>query len=159
MTRVIVLSIGWLVAALALYVALLILDLYWNLFDWQPKVDPIAVGLIIGVCAVLVAVRFLVRATSHRIGQGLSLVLCVALLGLAFYLFPPEPLTQGLFAREHRALRHVNLQRARHALSSISCHPRRMGGASLVASSCYTCASYRAPCPGMVSIANAKLTK
>ena len=101
MTRVIVLSIGWLVAALALYVALLILDLYWNLYDWQPKVDSIAVGLIIGVCAVLVAVRFLVRATSHRIGQGLSLVLCFALLALAFYVFPPEPLTQGLFAREH----------------------------------------------------------
>jgi hypothetical protein len=28
-----------------------------------------------------------------------------------------------------------------------------------VASSCYTRASYRAPCPGMVSIANTELTK
>jgi len=101
MTRIIVLSIGWLVAALALYAALLNLEVHWNLFDWHPKLDSIAVGLIIGVCAVLVAVRFLVRATSHRIGQGLSLVLCFALLALAFYVFPPEPLTQGLFAREH----------------------------------------------------------
>jgi hypothetical protein len=100
MTRVILLSIGWFVAALGLYVALVILELYWNLNDWQPKLDSRASGLIIGVGSILVAIRFLARANSHRIGQGVSLVLCLALLALAVYVFPREPLTQGLFARQ-----------------------------------------------------------
>ena len=101
MTRVILLTLGWLVAVLGVYVALVILELYWNLYDWQPKLDSRALGLIIGVCSVLAAIRFLARATSHRIGQGVSLALCVALLALAGYVFPREPLTPGLFAREH----------------------------------------------------------
>ena len=100
MTRVILLSIGWFVAALGLYVALVILELYWNLYDWQPKLDSRALGLIIAVGSILVEIRFLARANSHRIGQGVSLVLCLALLALAVYVFPREPLTQGVFARE-----------------------------------------------------------
>ena len=43
MTRVILLSLGWFVAALGLYVDLVILELYWNLNDWQPKLDSTAI--------------------------------------------------------------------------------------------------------------------
>lgn len=66
------LTIGWLVAASGLYVALVMLELYWELYDWQPKLDLDALGLIIWICSVLVAIRFLARATCHRISQEMT---------------------------------------------------------------------------------------
>ncbi len=29
--------VGWLIASLFLYVAFILLELYWNLFDWTPN--------------------------------------------------------------------------------------------------------------------------
>ncbi|HWW02413.1 MAG TPA: hypothetical protein VNZ64_22130 [Candidatus Acidoferrum sp.] len=100
MTRAILVTLGWVAAAAALYVTLVSFELYWNLFDWQPRMDRNAFGLVFGVCAVLVAIRFLARAASDRMSLGVSLVLCLGLLVLAIYVLPSEPLTQGLFARK-----------------------------------------------------------
>ena len=58
MKRAILLTLGWLLAAAGLYVALVMLELYWNLYDWQPGLDLRALGLIGGMVAVLVAIRF-----------------------------------------------------------------------------------------------------
>jgi hypothetical protein len=115
MQRAILLSLGWLLSAAGLYVALVVLELYWNLYDWQPKPDLQAVGLILGILAVLAAIRLLARAGCDRFSRGVSLVICLALLALAAYVAPPELLTQGLFAREapspcwYRAARFVVL--------------------------------------------------
>jgi hypothetical protein len=100
MKRAILLSLGWLLAAAGLYAALVTLELYWNLYDWQPKLDLVALGLILGMFAVLAAIRLLARAGCDRFSRGVSLAICLALLALAVYVVPPEPLTQGLFGRE-----------------------------------------------------------
>ena len=44
MKRAILLTVGWLLAAAGLYVALVGLELYWNLYDWQPRLDLNASG-------------------------------------------------------------------------------------------------------------------
>jgi hypothetical protein len=100
MKRAILLTLGWLLAAAGLYVALVMLELYWNLFDWQPRLDLKGSGLIFGILAVLAVIWFLARASHDRFSQAVSLAACLALLALALYVFPPEPMTQGLFARE-----------------------------------------------------------
>jgi hypothetical protein len=115
MKRAILLTLGWLLAAAGLYVALVMLELYWNLYDWQPKLDSRALGLFCGMVAVLAAIRLLVRAGGNRFSRGVSLAICLALLALGVYVFPSEPITHGLFAREtpsplwYRAARSVLL--------------------------------------------------
>src|ERR1017187_8893530 len=100
MKRPLLLALGWLMSAAGLYAALVMLELYWNLFDWQPKLDLRALGLIIGIIALLAAIRFLARASNDRFSQVVSLVACLAMFGLGVYVSLPEPMTQGLFARE-----------------------------------------------------------
>ena len=53
MKRPLLLALGWLMSAAGLYAALVMLEFYWNLFDWQPKLDLRALGLIIGIIALL----------------------------------------------------------------------------------------------------------
>ena len=100
MTRTILLTLAWVVASLGLYAALVALEFYWNVWDWQPNLDPIAWGLLVAVFGFVFAMRLLASATRDRMSQAVSLLLCAALLALGFYVLAPEPLTQGLFARE-----------------------------------------------------------
>ena len=100
MKRAILLTLCWLLAAAGLYVALVMLELYWNLYDWQPELDLRALGLFCGMVAVLAAIRILARADGNRFSRGVSLVICLALLALGIYVFPAEPITHGMFARE-----------------------------------------------------------
>src|SRR5438132_8433882 len=85
MTRALLLSLGWLVAAMGLYVAVVVLEFYWNFFDWQPELDLRAWFFFVGMVCALVATRFLAWAARDRLSQGVSLVLCLALLVLAVY--------------------------------------------------------------------------
>ena len=100
MTRAILLTLAWVLAALGLYASLVALEFYWNVWDWQPNLDLIAWGLMVAIFGFVLAMRLLAPASRDRCSQGVSLVLCVALLVLGFYVLAPEPLTQGLFARE-----------------------------------------------------------
>ena len=100
MTRSILLVAGWLLSVVGLYAAVLILELYWNFFDWQPELNLKTWGSLAAMFCALVAMRFLAWATRDRISQGVSLVLCLSHLALGIYVFPAEPITQGLFARE-----------------------------------------------------------
>jgi hypothetical protein len=113
--------------------------------------------------------KVLTLAAVVEAATGLALIIVPSLIGRLLFgteftgVANPAARVTGialrLLARKHRVLRHVDLQRARHALSSVSCHRRRMGRASLVASSCYTRASYRASRSRVVSIAKARLIK
>ena len=87
-------SLGWLLAALTLYTALVALELYWNLYDWQPKLDLNTVGLIFGKLALLGVIWFLARAGRDRLSRCVSLLVCLALLVLAVYVVPPEAKTE-----------------------------------------------------------------
>ena len=100
MIRGILLLLGWLAAAFALWVLLVVLEIYWNLYDWQPKVDFIALGLGFGIFSAIACVWLLARASRQVAARGASLVMCLALLVLGVYVLPPEPLSTGLFARE-----------------------------------------------------------
>jgi hypothetical protein len=80
-------------------VLLVILELYWNLFDWQPRIDSKAMGLVAGLCSAVIAMFLLSQINQGRLSQFVSLLLCLALLALAVYVFPAEPITQGMFGR------------------------------------------------------------
>ncbi len=101
MKRSVLLAVAWIAAALGLYIALVVLELYWNLYDWQPVMDLKALGLVCGAGSVLVAMAFLARTRCHAPVRWFSFVICLALLALGLYVLPREPTTQGLFAREH----------------------------------------------------------
>jgi hypothetical protein len=100
MTRVILLVLCWLVAAFALWVLLVSLEVYWNLYDWQPKVDAIALGLGLAIFSTIACIWLLTRASRRLAARGTSLLICLALLILGVYVLPPEPKGSGLFARE-----------------------------------------------------------
>ena len=100
MIRGILVLLGWLVAAFALWVLLVVLEIYWNLYDWQPKADSIALGLGFGIFSAVACMWLLARVTRQVAARGASLVICLALLVLGVYILPAEPLSTGLFARE-----------------------------------------------------------
>lgn len=100
MIRGILLILAWLAAALGLWVLLVILEVYWKLYDWQPKLDARALGLGMGICLDVVGMLLLARATRRPAARAASLLISLALLALAVYVVPKEPLTSGMFARE-----------------------------------------------------------
>lgn len=100
MVRGILLSLGWLLAALALWALLVVLEFYWNLRDWQPRLDSRFMAIGLGVCAALAVMWMLARVGRPHSARAVSLVICLALLSLGVYVLPAEPLTSGLFARE-----------------------------------------------------------
>ena len=63
--RAFLLLLGWLVAAFALWVLLVGLELYWNLYTWQPKLDSRALGLGLGVGLAVGIVRHLFGAPGY----------------------------------------------------------------------------------------------
>ena len=97
--RPILLVLGWLLGATALYVALVLLELHWNLYEWRPTLDLTTLGLILGMCVILVLIGLLARASFHPAVRGVSFLIALALFALAVYVSPREPLTHGLFAR------------------------------------------------------------
>lgn len=99
--RAILLTLAWVGAAVGFYVALVVLEYYWNAWDWLPDLDLIGWGLLVGVFGFLVVMRLLASAARDRLSQAVSLVLCVALLGLGCYVVAPEPLTEGMLGRGH----------------------------------------------------------
>jgi len=100
MVRTSLLILGWAMAALALWALLVVLEVYWNLYDWQPKLDSRALGMGLAVVLALTGMLLLARVRRQRAARTVSLFVCVALLGLGIYVLPPEPLSSGLFARE-----------------------------------------------------------
>lgn len=90
----------WVLAEGGLYVSLVVLEVYWNLFDWQPRLDLPALGIIVWMGIMLAALWFLATTNGDRITSGVSLLLCAALVALAIYVVAPEPLKPGLLGRD-----------------------------------------------------------
>ena len=86
-------------AVVGLYLALVLLELHWNLDDWRPQLDSQAIVMVLGSLAALATIGLLTHATRDRVSQAISLVLALAILSMAIYVFPPEPSSQGFFAR------------------------------------------------------------
>ena len=100
MWRTALLVLGWILASLALYAALLGLELHWNFFDWSPRFDFAAGGLLLGVLLALTVIWFIAQTAQPTALRLLSLVLVSALVGLAIYVVPAEPKSEGLFGRQ-----------------------------------------------------------
>src|SRR5579859_2110507 len=98
MWRSLVLILGWTVAAITLYAGLVALELYWNLFDWLPRMDSKAICLVIVLPAALSCFWWLAAHSVDRGSRMFSLVACLALVALGVYVFPPEQKSQGLFS-------------------------------------------------------------
>jgi hypothetical protein len=100
MTRSILVTFGWFGATASVYLTLVILELHWNVFNWRPNLDPEALCLLLVLFSALIAIRLLAQVTRDHLSQWVSLLLCSSLFALAVYVLPPEPLTQGMFARQ-----------------------------------------------------------
>jgi cytochrome bd-type quinol oxidase subunit 2 len=72
----------------------------WNLFDWEPRLDWRAGGLLLFVVVLIGAIWILARAKGSRISRAVSLLVCIGLLSIGIYVLWPEAKTSGLFARE-----------------------------------------------------------
>ncbi len=90
---------AWVLASAGLYIGLAGLELYWNFPDWQPQWDIPSCALFVWTLGMLAALWFLGRAELDLLTRGLALALCLALLALALYLLPAEPLKPGLLGR------------------------------------------------------------
>jgi hypothetical protein len=95
------LTLGWVGAAVGLYAALVVLEYYWNAWEWQPDWDLIAWTLVVSALGCLFAMRLLASAARDLLSRSVSLILCLALLVLGCYVLAPEPLTGGVLGREH----------------------------------------------------------
>jgi hypothetical protein len=99
MKRALFLTLGWFMASLALYVPLLLLDVYWNLVSWRPRCDWTVLTLMAWTFAATLSLGLLARSTRDKVSQVISVSICVVLLVMGAYAFPPEPLSTGLFGR------------------------------------------------------------
>jgi hypothetical protein len=93
------LILAWLGVGLGLYAGLVGLELYWNLFDWRPRLDANALALTLVLLALVAASWFLARATADALTQTVAIVVCLALFAIGLYVLPPEAIKAGLFAR------------------------------------------------------------
>jgi hypothetical protein len=98
--RSILLIFAWVGAAVGLYLALLGLEYYWNVPRWQPRFDWVGWVVAVWIVAVLSAVWFVAGATRNRVTLVVALIICLALMALAVYVFPAEPNVDGLFTRD-----------------------------------------------------------
>jgi hypothetical protein len=91
---------AWFLSLLLLYAAIVALDLYWNVPDWQPRWD--SYGLLMVWCAYASAVLLSALAVlaQNKIGRVLAIFVTAALLALGIYLVPAEPLSPGFLGRE-----------------------------------------------------------
>jgi hypothetical protein len=99
MTRAFLLSASWFLAATALWLALLLLDIYWNLISWHLKWDGTVLILMAWMLAALAAIGLLTRWARDQISRTVSLASCLTLLCVGLHACPAEPLSAELFGR------------------------------------------------------------
>jgi hypothetical protein len=100
MKRALMLSFGWLTASFFLYVSFILLELYWNLFDWTPKYDLRAAVLVLIIFVSLGSIFLLAGTGSQLFNLVVSLAACLCLFAVGVYVLPAEPVkTEGLLAR------------------------------------------------------------
>jgi hypothetical protein len=92
--------VACLLAGAALYLPLLLLDCYWNLSNWHPRLDWPALVLFVWLLLDLALLRLLLRKARTKIPRAFAFVICLLLLALGLYALPAEPLSTGLFARQ-----------------------------------------------------------
>jgi len=95
-----VLIIFWFFAVAGLWAEFVLLEVHWNLFDWNPRVDFQGLAIVLALCVTLAVILLLCRGTNLPAGRRISFLLCAALVGLGIYVSGPEPKTESLFSRE-----------------------------------------------------------
>ena len=100
MKRTVFLIAGWVLLAVALYLPLLLLDVYWNIVTWRPEWDGTALFLLVWIGAAAAGCYWMARASRDRLTRVVSLLICMALLALGVYVCRAEPMSFGMFGRE-----------------------------------------------------------
>jgi hypothetical protein len=100
MIRAIFLNGVWLCLTCILYVEWVVLELCWNLYDWQPSLHARSLAIFFAIGSTMTVWWFLAKIPLGRTGRIVPSVCCLALAALAIYVFPAEPLTQGVFSRQ-----------------------------------------------------------
>lgn len=99
MKRVILTSLGWLVAIMLLGWVLLVIELEVNFFNWRPEMSPKLIGGVAGLLLIVAGLRQLARVSTPRAAGIVPLIACVAALVCSVQAAKPEPLTTGWLAR------------------------------------------------------------
>jgi hypothetical protein len=98
--RKILITLGWCISTLTLYLLLLGLDVAWNLLNWRPTLDALAVALIGGAAAGLGAMVFLGRISRDCWTATVGWIASLALMGAGVYAVRIEQLSPGLLGRD-----------------------------------------------------------
>lgn len=100
MKRAILLVAGWVFVTASLYSAALLLDVYWNLVHWRPRLDWIAGGLLIWMAAAISGLWLLARANLPAVPRAAALLACLVLLAAGLNALPAESRGEGLLGRD-----------------------------------------------------------
>jgi len=97
MTRFVLIILGWLGSAALLLAAVVWLELDWNfLFGFDPRQDFMVLQSCVGALAALTGTWFLSGASRDLGTRIFSLIICLALVGTALWVFllsvSPSPL-------------------------------------------------------------------
>jgi hypothetical protein len=79
---------------------MLLLDLYWNVLNWRPHADPLAMALLFCSALALGVMVWLARRPEDRTSKYVWLVLSLLLLTVGLYALPAEPVGTGVVGRE-----------------------------------------------------------
>jgi hypothetical protein len=85
--RVVLLMIGWVAAGGLLLYGMLCLEINWNLFKFSPRWNSAVPEQIVSIFGAIVAMWFLAKATRDRTSRAMSLLGCLLLFGIAFFIF------------------------------------------------------------------------
>ena len=100
MIRTTLLCAGWCVTTASIYLAALLIDVYWNLSNWRPQGDWVTIALFSWLTAGIAGAWLLTGASRSMVTRTLSLLACLSLLGLGAHSMPPEPPGEGWLGRD-----------------------------------------------------------
>ncbi len=84
--RAILLMIGWLAAGVLLLYGMICLEINWNLFKFSPQWNSAVPVQIFCLGGAIIAMWFLAKATRDRASRAMSLLGCLLLIGISFYI-------------------------------------------------------------------------
>jgi hypothetical protein len=97
--RSLFLALCWLLLPAGLYAVLAVLEVYWNLMDWSPRLDYLSLSLLAAVLLLQLFLWLVARVTQGKWLRRMAGVFCLVLIGIGLYCAVPEPLQGGVLGR------------------------------------------------------------
>jgi phosphatidylserine decarboxylase len=90
---------SWIGLSVGLYAGLLLVESYWNLFNWVPKLDLASFALLGTLAGLLTGIWLLARAARDRVTRSAALLVGLGLAAVGLHALGSEPLSEGLLGR------------------------------------------------------------